>query len=74
MSKFVKVADFDGLARDMHSLGVVSTNESAYKSAIEKAKKAQESRDQIRDAVREINTLKSEMHEIKRLLTQLVEK
>ena len=31
-------------------------------------------RDELRDATREINTLKSEMHEIKSLLVKLVEK
>ena len=31
-------------------------------------------KDQLRDAVREINTLKSEMHEIKSLILKLVDK
>ena len=34
----------------------------------------EEQRDTIRNATREINTLKSEMHEIKNLLQQLVDK
>ena len=36
--------------------------------------KEEEQRDTIRNATREINTLKSEMHEIKNLLQQLVDK
>ena len=31
-------------------------------------------KDQLRDAVREINTLKSEMHEIKSLILKLVDR
>ena len=37
-------------------------------------KKKKIEKDQLRDAVREINTLKSEMHEIKSLILKLVDK
>ena len=40
--------------------------------AIKRAEEAQKQRDEIRDASREINNLKCEMHEIKKLLEQLV--
>ena len=39
-----------------------------------RAAEAQAQRDQIRNTTREINTIKSEMHEIKHLLKQLVSK
>ena len=38
-----------------------------------RAEEAQQQRDEIRNATREINSLKSEMHEIKYLLNKLVE-
>ena len=39
-----------------------------------KVKECTKAKDELRDATREINILKSEMHEIKSLLLQLVEK
>ena len=43
-------------------------------AAVERSKNAQKAKDELRDATREINILKSEMHEIKSLLLQMVEK
>ena len=42
--------------------------------AKKRAADAQAQRDEIRNTTREINTLKSEMHEIKNLLQELVGK
>ena len=41
---------------------------------LKKLLEEEEQRDTIRNATREINTLKSEMHEIKNLLQKLVDK
>ena len=41
---------------------------------LKQAQEAQQSRDDIRTATREINNIKSEMHEIKSLLLKLVDK
>ena len=69
------------LARDINSTAIINRNKSAYemdKRRSEQARKKlleeEEQRDTIRNATREINTLKSEMHEIKNLLQQLVDK
>jgi hypothetical protein len=35
---------------------------------------AQRQRDELRNAVREINTIKSEMHEMKSMMKQILEK
>ena len=47
-------------------------------SALEKAKKrqadAQKERDKLRDVTREVNEIKCEMHDIKNMLTQLLDK
>ena len=58
----------------MHSKAVINTNRSAYLEASSKKKEVQQQKDELRDATREINILKSEMHEIKNLLIKLVEK
>ena len=67
------------LVRDMNSTAIVNRNRSAYEMAKKRSEDAkrklieeEEQRDSIRNATREINTLKCEMHEIKDLLKQLV--
>jgi predicted RNase H-like nuclease (RuvC/YqgF family) len=69
------------LARDINSTAIINRNKSAYEMAKRRSEQArkklleeEEQRDTIRNATREINTLKSEMHEIKNLLQQLVDK
>ena len=70
------------LAKDSNVPGVViNRNKSAYEKAKVRSEESkrklleeEEQRDTIRNATREINTLKSEMHEIKNLLQQLVDK
>ena len=69
------------LVRDMNSTAIVNRNRSAYEMAKKRSEDAkrklieeEEQRDAIRNATREINTLKCEMHEIKHLLQQLVDK
>ena len=74
MSEFKVVEESKDLLRDMHSKAIINTNRSAYLAAVERANKVRKSKDELRDATREINILKSEMHEIKSLLVKLVEK
>ena len=74
MSEFKVVEEIKDLLRDMHSKAIINTNRSAYLAAVERANKVRKSKDELRDATREINILKSEMHEIKSLLIKLVEK
>jgi hypothetical protein len=62
------------LARDVNSNAIINTNRSAYERAKAKSNAAQRERDELRSATREINNIKCEMHEIKSLLTQLVNK
>jgi hypothetical protein len=65
----------------MNSHAIINRNKGAYELAKKRSENAkrklleeEEQRDTIRNATREINTLKSEMHEIKNLLQQLVDK
>ena len=74
MTEYVNVEGNSNLARDTHSNAIVNRNRGAYELAKRRAEEAQRQRDEIRGATREINTLKSEIHEIKNLLQQLVDK
>ena len=74
MTDYLKVEGHEHLIRDMGSKAIINTNKFAYMAAVERSKNAQKAKDELRDATREINTLKSEMHEIKSLLLKLVEK
>ena len=72
--KFVQVEGHPDLSRDLNSGAIINRSRSAYERAKKRAADAQVARDQIRNTTREINTLKSEIHEIKHLLKQLVSK
>ena len=63
--EYIQVEDNPNLARDVNSRAVVNTNMNAYKAAVERSRAVQKNKDELRDAVRDINNLKSEMHEIK---------
>ena len=71
MTKFLKVEGNGDLVRDTGSNAILNTNRPAYEMAKKRAAEAQMQRDNLRDVTREINTLKSEMHEIKELLINL---
>ncbi len=60
------------LVRDSNSHAIINHNVGAYEQAKRRAAAAQAQRDEIRDTTREINHLKSEIHEIKNLLKELV--
>ena len=70
--RYLQVEGHTDLVRDRGSNAIINTNNSAYTNAVKRAEEAQKQRDEIRNATREINSLKCEMHEIKRLLEQLV--
>ena len=70
----LKVQDNQDLERDMSSSAIVNTNKNAYEMAKRRARDAQKERDNLRDVTREVNEIKCEMHEIKNLLQQLVDK
>ena len=74
MSEYKNIEGHSDLMKDMHSKAVINTNRSAYLAAVQRKKTLQQQKDELRDATREINILKCEMHEIKSLLIKLVEK
>ena len=70
MGEQLKVEGHTDLVRDINSQAIINTNNVAYNAAVSRSKQ----RDELRDATREINNIKCEMHEIKSLLQQLVGK
>jgi hypothetical protein len=74
MTEYLQVKDHPDLARDTQSHAVINTNMAAYQAAVERSRVAQKNKDELRDAVRDINNLKSEMHEIKDLLLQMMDR
>ena len=74
MTEYKGIEGHSDLIKDMHSKAVINTNRNAYLAAVQRKKNFIAQRDSLRDATREINILKSEMHEIKSLLIKLVEK
>ena len=70
----LKVEDNKDLERDMSSSAIVNTNKNAYEMAKRRARDAQKERDNLRDVTREVNEIKCEMHDIKNMLTQLLDK
>ena len=69
---FKQVEGHSDLVRDNKSHAIINRNVGAYEQAKRRAAAAQRQRDEIRDSTREINHLKSEIHEIKNLLKELV--
>jgi len=74
MTDYIQVKDHPDLVRETNSHAIVNTNMAAYKAAVDRSRAAQKNKDDLRDAVRDINNLKSEMHEIKNLLLQMMDK
>ena len=74
MVDYIEVEGNKDLAREVSSHAIINRNRGAYELAKKRAVDAQRQRDEIRDTTREINTLKSEMHEIKNLLMGLIER
>ena len=70
--KYIEVEGHPDLVRENASHAIINRNTGAYEQAKRRAAAAQAQRDEIRDTTREINHLKSEMHEIKNLLKELV--
>jgi hypothetical protein len=73
MSEFLKVEGHNNLVRETDSKAIINTDKTAYRQYMKAMEQKRKQKDQLRDAVREINSLKCEMHEIKSLLLQLVD-
>ena len=66
----LKVQGHTGLIRDSISKAVINTNKADYQEYMRRAKAREMQRDSLADAIKEINSLKQELFEIKKLLRE----
>jgi len=66
----LKVQGHVGLVRDNISKAVINTNKKDYEDYMHRAKARETQRDSLTDAIKEINSLKKELFEIKKLITE----
>ncbi len=72
MSKYLKVEGHDNLVRATSSHAIVNADQNGYSIYMKRIRAREQQGDQIRNAVKEINTLKAELREIKGLIKELV--
>ena len=70
MSVKIKVEGHENLVRDINSGAIVNTNVTEYQLYMKRIRSREQQGDQIRNAVKEINTLKAELREIKTLIME----
>ena len=72
MSKYLKVEGHSNLVRETSSHAIINADNSGYSIYMQRVRAREKQGDQIRNAVKEINTLKSELREIKGLIKELI--
>jgi hypothetical protein len=73
MSK-LRVEGFSNLVRDTNSNAIVNVNRTEFQVYMSRHKNRQKQGDELRGAIKEINTLKQELFEIKRLIKEVIKK
>nr|BAR29568.1 hypothetical protein [uncultured Mediterranean phage uvMED]BAR29581.1 hypothetical protein [uncultured Mediterranean phage uvMED] len=73
MSK-LRVEGYSGLVRDTNSNAIVNVSRSEFQVYMSRHKNRQKQGDELRGAIKEINTLKQELFEIKRLIKEVIKK
>ena len=72
MSKYLKVEGHEHLVRESSYHAIINADNSGYSIYMQRVRAREKQGDQIRNAVKEINTLKSELREIKGLIKELI--
>ena len=67
----VKVKGHTHLVRDLKSQAIINTDSDAYARYMARKAKQSKKDDEMRTVVREVNSLKPEMFEIKKLLMEI---
>jgi hypothetical protein len=67
----VKVKGHSNLVRDLKSQAIINTDSDAYARYMARKAKQSKKDDEMRSVVREVNSLKTEMFEIKKLLMEI---
>ena len=71
MTDTAKVEGHANLIRDLKSQAIINTDSSAYARYMARKRKQKAKNDEIREVIRDVNELKTEMREIKDLLIGL---
>jgi len=66
----VRVENFAGLVRDTNSNAIINVNKSDFELYMARHKARQREGDELRGAIKEINTLKQELFEIKKMIKE----
>ena len=69
-----KVEGYTHLVRDLKTQAIVNTDSDAYARYMSRKVKQAEKEDELRGVVREINTIKAEMFEIKSLIKEIADR
>ena len=72
--KIAKVEGHAHLVRDLKTQAIVNTDSDAYARYMTRKVKQAEKEDELRGVVREINTIKAEMFEIKSLIKEIADR
>ena len=67
----IKVKGHTHLVRDLKSQAIINTDSDAYARYMARKTKQSKKDDEMRTVVREVNSLKTEMFEIKKLLMEI---
>ena len=70
--EYIKVEVKTSLVRDIKSNAIVNQNVTEFQTYMKRVRDREQQGDQIRSAVKEINTLKTELREIKGLIKELI--
>ena len=68
---FAKVKGHSHLIRDLKSQAIINTDSDAYARYMARKAKQSKKDDEMRKVVREVNEIKTEMFEIKKLLKEI---
>ena len=68
---YLKVEGYTSLIREKNSNAIINTDQNAYTIYMQRVKEARKSNDDLKNACREINSLKAELREIKELLVKV---
>jgi len=71
MSDTLKVEGHTHLVRDLKSQAIINTDSNAYARYMARKVKQQSKDDEVRQVIRDVNELKTEMREIKNLLVEM---
>ena len=70
----LKIENYENLVKDTKSGAVVNTSKSEFQLYMKRRQERNKNGDKLRNACKEINNLKSELREIKNLLTKVLNK